>query len=220
MPISTLRWILCVSGGGSTTTADLRWNGKRFIVTAKIRTLSVEGYTQKMKKRSSLGDPDVTPNNRPWANGRATICATNWRSKVAESIKKGARAVVEARRRTQGCLLPAPVLGRREAWPAAYDDEAVWSRRSVIRAENDSANCVSANDSRYGLGGGIFSRERGRAHAKPLAERAVRYRYDHAQRVQYCASEHAHSAGCEELGLRARACGFGMKESSPPNRFI
>ncbi len=136
-------------------------NGKRFIVTAKNYDAFVEGYTQKMKA-IKMGDPtdaDI---------GLGPMARNDLRDKlaeqVAESIKKGARAVVGGETPDRkGAYYPATVLVDVKPGQPAYDDELFGPVASVIRAENDEDAMRIANDSRYGLGGGIFSRDEARA---------------------------------------------------------
>ena len=136
-------------------------NGKRFIVTAKNYDAFVEGYTQKMKA-IKMGDPtdaDI---------GLGPMARNDLRDKlaeqVAESIKKGARAVVGGETPDRkGAYSPATVLVDVKPGQPAYDDELFGPVASVIRAENDEDAMRIANDSRYGLGGGIFSRDEARA---------------------------------------------------------
>ncbi|MCF7726603.1 aldehyde dehydrogenase family protein [Sulfitobacter sp. M220] len=136
-------------------------NGKRFIVTAKNYDAFVEGYTQKMKA-IKMGDPtdaDI---------GLGPMARNDLRDKlaeqVAESIKKGARAVVGGETPDRkGAYYPATVLVDVKPGQPAYGDELFGPVASVIRAENDEDAMRIANDSRYGLGGGIFSRDEARA---------------------------------------------------------
>ena len=78
--------------------------------------------------------------------------------------KKGARVVT-------GCEIPAgkgwyyppSVLADVAPGQPAYDDELFGPVASVIRAKDDEDAMRLANDSRYGLGGGIFSKDVGKA---------------------------------------------------------
>ena len=62
-----------------------------------------------------------------------------------------------------GAYYPATVLGDVEPGMPAYDDEIFGPVASIIRARDDEDAMRIANDSRYGLGGGIFSKDEARA---------------------------------------------------------
>ncbi|MFD2740994.1 NAD-dependent succinate-semialdehyde dehydrogenase [Sulfitobacter aestuarii] len=140
-------------------------NGKRFIVTAKNYDAFVEGYTQKMKA-VELGDP-TDPKTALGPMARDDL-RDKLAQQVEESIEKGARAVVGGKTPDRkGAYYPATVLVDVKPGQPAYDDELFGPVASVIRAEDDEDAMRIANDSRYGLGGGIFSRDE--AHARKLA---------------------------------------------------
>jgi succinate-semialdehyde dehydrogenase/glutarate-semialdehyde dehydrogenase len=62
-----------------------------------------------------------------------------------------------------GAYYPATVLTDLAPGMPAYDDEIFGPVASIIRAGNDEDAMRLANESRYGLGGGIFSRNEERA---------------------------------------------------------
>ena len=136
-------------------------NGKRFIVTAKNYDDFVARYADKMKA-IEMGDP--TDKN----TGLGPMARNDLRDKLAkqveESIDKGARALVggEVPDR-KGAYYPATVLVDVKPGQPAYDDELFGPVASIIKAENDEDAMRIANDSRYGLGGAIFSRDKDRA---------------------------------------------------------
>ncbi|CTQ32660.1 NAD-dependent succinate-semialdehyde dehydrogenase [Jannaschia rubra] len=140
-------------------------NGKRFIVTAKNHDAFVERYAEKMKA-IGMGDPTDD------ATGLGPMARDDLRDKLAaqvdESVEKGARAVVggEVPDR-KGAYYPATVLVDVKPGQPAYDDELFGPVASIIRAEDDADAMRIANDSRYGLGGGIFCRDED--HARKLA---------------------------------------------------
>ena len=55
------------------------------------------------------------------------------------------------------CFYPVTVLENVSPGMPAYDDELFGPVASLIRARDDKQAMEIANDSRYGLGGGIFS---------------------------------------------------------------
>jgi len=83
---------------------------------------------------------------------------------VTKSVSQGSRLVVggEVPDRT-GWFYPATVLADVAPGQVAYEDELFGPAAAIIRAEDDEDAMRIANDSRYGLGGGIFSRDVERA---------------------------------------------------------
>ncbi|PTW50975.1 NAD-dependent succinate-semialdehyde dehydrogenase [Rhodovulum kholense] len=136
-------------------------NAKRFIVTDKVYDAFVEGYVQAMGD-VTLGDPteeetDLGPMARK--DLRDTL-----HEQVEKSVAKGAKIAVggEMPART-GYFYPATVLTDVAPGQPAYDEELFGPVASVIRARDDEDAMRIANDSRFGLGGGIFSRDEARA---------------------------------------------------------
>ena len=62
-----------------------------------------------------------------------------------------------------GAWYPATVIDNVTPGQPAYDDELFGPVAALIRAKDDEDAMRIANDSRYGLGGGIFSRDEKRA---------------------------------------------------------
>ena len=137
-------------------------NAKRFIVADKVYEDFVEGYVKAMRD-VTLGDPtaedtDLGPMARK--DLRETL-----HDQVKKSVDKGAKIAVggEMPERT-GYYYPATVLTDVKPGQPAYDEELFGPVASVIRAKDDEDAMRIANDSRFGLGGGIFSRDEERAH--------------------------------------------------------
>ncbi len=136
-------------------------NAKRFVVTEKNYDRFVERYAEKMRA-VELGDPSEEDTKLgPMARSdlRDTLA-----EQVQESVRKGARALVggETPDRT-GAYYPATVLVDVAPGQPAYDDELFGPVASIIKAKDDDDAMRIANDSRYGLGGGIFSADEKRA---------------------------------------------------------
>lgn len=136
-------------------------NAKRFIVTDKVYDAFIDGYVKAMGD-VKLGDPtqddtDLGPMAR--ADLRDTL-----HDQVEASVAKGAKIAVGGKMpEGKGCYYPATVLTEVAPGQPAYDDELFGPVASVIRAKDDEDAMRIANDSRYGLGGGIFSRDEARA---------------------------------------------------------
>ena len=134
---------------------------KRFIVTEKNHDAFVEGYVAAFKD-IAMGDP----NDDDTQLGPLVSCSQRDQihKQVEDSVAKGARVVVggELPDRT-GWFYPATALVDVAPGQPAYDDEIFGPVASIIKAKDDEDAMRIANDSRYGLGGGIFSKDVDRA---------------------------------------------------------
>ncbi|CUH81999.1 NAD-dependent succinate-semialdehyde dehydrogenase [Tropicibacter naphthalenivorans] len=136
-------------------------NAKRFVVTEAVYDAFVEGYVAAMKD-VTLGDPmDEDTDLGPMARKdlRETL-----HDQVEKSVAKGAKIAVGGKMpEGTGYYYPATVLTDVRPGQPAYDEELFGPVASVIRAKDDEDAMRIANDSRFGLGGGIFSRNEARA---------------------------------------------------------
>lgn len=83
---------------------------------------------------------------------------------VNESVKRGAKILCGGELPdSKGYFYPATVLEQVEPGQPAYDDELFGPVASLIKAVDDEDAMRIANDSRFGLGGGIFSKNEKRA---------------------------------------------------------
>ncbi|AMT97661.1 MULTISPECIES: NAD-dependent succinate-semialdehyde dehydrogenase [Psychrobacter] len=83
---------------------------------------------------------------------------------VEESVKKGATiATGGTLPEGKGSFYPATILENVEKGQPAYDDELFGPVASLIRAKDQDDALRIANDSRYGLGGAIFSKDEEKA---------------------------------------------------------
>ncbi|MGI9339769.1 MAG: NAD-dependent succinate-semialdehyde dehydrogenase [Psychrobacter sp.] len=83
---------------------------------------------------------------------------------VEESVKKGATISVGGKLpEGKGNFYPATILENVSEGQPAYDDELFGPVASLIRAEDQDDAMRIANDSRYGLGGAIFSKDEDKA---------------------------------------------------------
>ncbi|GGE37776.1 succinate-semialdehyde dehydrogenase [Marinicauda pacifica] len=196
----------CVTGriynNGETCVA-----AKRFIVTARHYDEFVDRFTQKMRAMK-MGDPfDEDSDLGPMARGdlRDTL-----HEQVTDSVKKGAKILCggEIPDRT-GAYYPATVLVDVAPGQPAHDDELFGPVASIIKAKDDEDAMRIANDSRYGLGGGIFSQDEDRA--RELASR-------HFDTGMVCingynlAIPNMPFGGVKDSGYGREHGGFGMKE--------
>ena len=109
----------------------------------------------------------------------------------------------------KGWFYPATVLVDVKPGQPAYDDELFGPVASVIRAKDDEDAMRIANDSRYGLGGGIFTKDQ---------DKAIRLARDHFDtgmiRVNSfgAADPNMPFGGVKDSGYGREHGGFGMKE--------
>ncbi|PKG34895.1 MULTISPECIES: NAD-dependent succinate-semialdehyde dehydrogenase [Psychrobacter] len=83
---------------------------------------------------------------------------------VEESVSKGATISVGGKLpEGKGSFYPATILENVEKGQPAYDDELFGPVAALIRAKDQDDALRIANDSRYGLGGAIFSKDEDKA---------------------------------------------------------
>ena len=182
-------------------------NAKRFIVTDKVYDAFVDGYIKAMGE-VKLGDPtkedtDLGPMAR--ADLRDTL-----HEQVEESVANGAKIAVGGKMpEGKGCYYPATVLTEVAPGQPAYDDELFGPVASVIRAKDDEDAMRIANDSRYGLGGGIFSKDE--ARARELAKQHFDTGMVFINHFNLATPEMPFG-GVKESGYGREHGGFGMTE--------
>lgn len=145
---------LCVQGriynNGETCIA-----AKRFVVVDAIYDAFREKFVEAMKGVKS-GDPmadgsDIGPIARK-------DLREGLHDQVEESVRKGAKILCGGEMPNgEGFYYPATVLEDVEPGQPAYDDELFGPVAALIRAKDADDAMRIANDSRFGLGGGIIS---------------------------------------------------------------
>ncbi|TNJ41856.1 NAD-dependent succinate-semialdehyde dehydrogenase [Phaeobacter sp. B1627] len=182
-------------------------SAKRFVVTEKVYDAFVAGFVAQMQA-ISLGDPmDQDSQLGPLSSEEQFDTV---KGQVEQSVAKGAKVLCggTAPDRT-GAYYPATVLGDVTPGMPAYDDEIFGPVAAVIRASDDEDAMRIANDSRYGLGGGIFCRDE---------EHAVQLARDHFDtgmvRINSfgAADPNMPFGGVKDSGYGREHGGFGMKE--------
>jgi succinate-semialdehyde dehydrogenase/glutarate-semialdehyde dehydrogenase len=139
---------------------------KRFIVVDKVYDKFKEGFVKAMKD-VKVGDPtkeetDMGPIARK--DLRETL-----HEQVEKSVEKGAEILCGGKMPDgKGYYYPVTVLGNVTSGQPAYDDELFGPVASLIKAKDEDDAMRIANDSKFGLGGGIFSKNEKRA--KELAQ--------------------------------------------------
>ena len=182
-------------------------SAKRFIVTDKVYDAFVEAFAKQMGE-ITMGDPTDKASQLGPLSSQDQFDTVN--DQVKKSVAKGAKVLCggEAPDR-KGAYYPATVLADVTPGMPAYDDEIFGPVAAVIRAKDDADAMRIANDSRYGLGGGIFSRDE---------ERALKLARDHFDtgmvRINSfgAADPNMPFGGVKDSGYGREHGGFGMKE--------
>ncbi|MEM1374391.1 MAG: NAD-dependent succinate-semialdehyde dehydrogenase [Pseudomonadota bacterium] len=182
-------------------------SAKRFVVTEAIYDDFVAAFVDQMKA-VELGDPkDEATQLGPLSSEEQFDTVSK---QVADSVKGGAKILCggEAPDRT-GHFYPATVLEGCQPGTPAYDDEIFGPVAAVIKAKDDDDAMRIANDSRYGLGGGIFSRN------EDKARELARDHFDTGMvRINSfgAADPNMPFGGVKDSGFGREHGGFGMKE--------
>ncbi|WP_281991362.1 NAD-dependent succinate-semialdehyde dehydrogenase [Sulfitobacter geojensis] len=182
-------------------------SAKRFVVADKVYDAFVEAFVAKMSE-IQMGDPMEEGTKLGPLSSIEQFETV--RDQVKESVANGAKVLCggEVPDRT-GAYYPATVLGDVKPGMPAYDDEIFGPVASVIRAKDDEDAMRIANDSRYGLGGGIFCKDE--EHALKLA----REHFDTGMvRINSfgAADPNMPFGGVKDSGYGREHGGFGMKE--------
>ncbi|MCL3882082.1 NAD-dependent succinate-semialdehyde dehydrogenase [Marivita sp. GX14005] len=182
-------------------------NAKRFIVTDKVYDDFVKAYVAEMEK-ITLGDPmDDEVKLGPLSSDEQF---KRVKEQVEKSVEKGAKILCGGNVPDRdGAFYPATVLGDVAPGMPAYDDEIFGPVASIIRAKDDEDAMRIANDSRYGLGGGIFSTNEDRAL------KLARDKFDTGMvRINSfgAADPNMPFGGVKDSGYGREHGGFGMKE--------
>ncbi|BAQ71235.1 aldehyde dehydrogenase family protein [Rhodovulum sulfidophilum] len=199
--------VACCAQGRLYNNGQTCVNAKRFVVTEKNYDAFVERFTEKMGA-CKMGDP-ASEETELGPMSRAEL-RDELAQQVKESVEKGARALCggEVPDRT-GAFYPATVLVDVKPGQPAYDDELFGPVASVIKAKDDEDAMRIANDSRFGLGGGIFSKDVARAR-----ELASTY-FDTGMvsiNSYNVAIPNMPFGGVKDSGYGREHGGFGMKE--------
>jgi len=134
---------------------------KRFIVVDKVYDKFKEAFVEQMSNIKA-GDPtsddsDIGPMARK-------DLREELHEQVEESVKKGAKILCGGKMpEGDGYFYPATVLDNLEPGQPAYDDELFGPVASLIKAKDADDAMKIANSSRFGLGGGIFSKDEDKA---------------------------------------------------------
>ena len=196
----------CVTGrifnNGETCVA-----AKRFIVVDAIYDEFRDAFVKAMEALEA-GDPFDT------ASGLGPMARSDLRDdlheQVEQSVAKGAKILCGGKMPDgKGFYYPATVLDEVAPGMPAYDDELFGPVASLIRAKDEDDAMRLANDSRFGLGGGIFTKDVDRA------VRLARDRFDTGMIFVNgfgLAAANMPFGGVKNSGYGREHGGFGMKE--------
>jgi succinate-semialdehyde dehydrogenase / glutarate-semialdehyde dehydrogenase len=130
---------------------------KRFIVVEKVHDAFVEAFVSEMKARK-MGDPtkegiDLGP--------QASVELRNeLHDQVRRSVEQGANCVLGGEVPDgAGAYYPPTVLTGVEPGMAAYSEELFGPVASVIKVADTAEAVKVANDSEFGLGGAVFTKD-------------------------------------------------------------
>ncbi|MEO9953162.1 NAD-dependent succinate-semialdehyde dehydrogenase [Nonlabens sp.] len=134
---------------------------KRFIVVDAVYDQFKKGFVESMKN-IKLGDP--TDENTQLGPMARKDLREKIHNQVKESIENGAEVLCGGEiPEGDGYYYPSTVLGNVKPGQPAYDDELFGPVASLIKAKDQDDAMRIANDSRFGLGGGIFSKDEDKA---------------------------------------------------------
>lgn len=182
-------------------------SAKRFIVTEKNYDTFKEAFKDAMMKLK-VGDPqsedtDLGPMARKDLREKL-------HQQVSDSITAGAVVVCGCEiPQGEGYFYPPSILENVKPFMPAYDDELFGPVAALIKAKDDDDAMRIANDSRYGLGGGIFSTNEERA-----VELAVKHFNTGMVNINGYGLAHPNLpfGGVKSSGYGREHGGFGIKE--------
>ena len=152
-----------INGGQSCIAA------KRFIVVEAVRPRFEQLFVERMRART-MGDPlaegiDIGPQAR-------TDLRDELHAQVVKTVAAGARVLLGGERPSgPGAFYAPSVLTGVKKGMAAYDEELFGPVAAVIAVEDEAEAVRVANDSVFGLGAAVFTKDA--ARGERLAERAL-----------------------------------------------
>src|SRR6185437_13916011 len=141
---------------------------KRFIVVKSIRKKFEKRMIEKMSQ-ATFGNP-FDENNRIGPMARKDL-RDQLHQQVVKSIEKGATLLCGGIVPDgEGAYYPPTILSNVQKGMPAYDEELFGPVAAIIEAKNEKEALKLANDSIYGLGGAILSKNRARAEKLAVKE--------------------------------------------------
>lgn len=180
---------------------------KRFIVTEKNYEAFKKNFVAAMKDLK-VGDP--TSENTDMGPMARKDLREKLHEQVEKSVENGAEILCGGEIPDgKGYYYPATVLDQVKPGQPAYDDELFGPVASLIKAKDNEDAMRIANDSKFGLGGGIFSKD---------IEKATEFAEKHFDTGMVfinsfgLAEPNMPFGGVKDSGFGREHGGFGMKE--------
>ncbi len=180
---------------------------KRFVVTEAVHDRFVELLIERMKSKRQ-GDP-LDPRTELGPLARLDLRAELHRQ-VESSVRAGARVALGGRiPEGAGAYYPPTVLTGVRPGMAAYSEELFGPVAAVIRVRDEEEGIRVANDTRFGLGASIFTRD---------LERARRLARDELEAGSCFVNAQVHSdprlpfGGIKDSGYGRELGSFGIRE--------
>ena len=134
---------------------------KRFIVVERVADQFLERFFQEMRSRR-MGDP-LARETQVGPQARVDLRDALHRQ-VVESVKRGAKLLLGGEIPAgKGAFYPPTLLTAVDKGMPAFDEETFGPVAAVVRAKDEADAVRLANDSAFGLGASLWTRDRARA---------------------------------------------------------
>jgi succinate-semialdehyde dehydrogenase/glutarate-semialdehyde dehydrogenase len=136
---------------------------KRFIVVESVREEFVKRFVAELGRRR-MGDP-LARDTEIGPQARADL-RDDLHRQVEQSVKRGARLLLGGKVPAgPGAFYPATLLEAVDKGMPAFDEETFGPVAAVVRARDETDAVQLANDSSFGLGASLWTRDRARGEA-------------------------------------------------------